>query len=107
MQDKADPSETPAADGPRPDVAASGQKAEPASPDPAAQGPAAQGPDAQGSAGQGSVSGATGSVGPGSGDTDDTSPATRKDPQPEIGGRDGPEPTRYGDWEVNGICTDF
>ena len=25
----------------------------------------------------------------------------------EIGGRDGPEPTRYGDWEVNGICVDF
>jgi hypothetical protein len=25
----------------------------------------------------------------------------------EIGGRDGPEPTRYGDWEVNGICSDF
>jgi hypothetical protein len=28
-------------------------------------------------------------------------------PPPEVGGRDGPEPTRYGDWEVNGICTDF
>ncbi|WP_448585162.1 succinate dehydrogenase assembly factor 4 [Thermaurantiacus sp.] len=26
---------------------------------------------------------------------------------PEVGGRDGPEPTRYSDWEVNGICTDF
>ena len=26
---------------------------------------------------------------------------------PEIGGRDGPEPTRYGDWEVNGRCTEF
>jgi hypothetical protein len=25
----------------------------------------------------------------------------------EIGGRDGPEPTRYGDWEVNGRCSDF
>lgn len=25
----------------------------------------------------------------------------------EIGGRDGPEPTRYGDWEVQGKCTDF
>jgi hypothetical protein len=25
----------------------------------------------------------------------------------EVGGRDGPEPTRYGDWEVGGICTDF
>lgn len=28
-------------------------------------------------------------------------------PVPEVGGRDGPEPTRYGDWEVGGICTDF
>ena len=25
----------------------------------------------------------------------------------EVGGRNGPEPTRYGDWEVNGICSDF
>ena len=34
-----------------------------------------------------------------------------QDPQatrePEIGGRDGPEPTRYGDWEKNGRCIDF
>jgi hypothetical protein len=29
-------------------------------------------------------------------------------PRPrEIGGSKGPEPTRYGDWEVNGRCTDF
>ena len=28
-------------------------------------------------------------------------------PAPEVGGRDGPEPTRYGDWEVKGICSDF
>ena len=26
---------------------------------------------------------------------------------PEIGGRKGPEPTRYGDWEKNGRCIDF
>jgi len=26
---------------------------------------------------------------------------------PEIGGRDGPEPVRYGDWERKGICVDF
>lgn len=33
-------------------------------------------------------------------------PATT--PVPEIGGRrDGPEPTRYGDWEKNGRCIDF
>ena len=25
----------------------------------------------------------------------------------EIGGRKGPEPTRYGDWEMNGRCIDF
>jgi len=27
--------------------------------------------------------------------------------QREIGGRKGPEPTRYGDWEKNGRCIDF
>jgi hypothetical protein len=25
----------------------------------------------------------------------------------EIGGREGPEPTRFGDWEKNGRCIDF
>ena len=25
----------------------------------------------------------------------------------EIGGRDGPDPVRYGDWEKNGRCIDF
>ncbi len=25
----------------------------------------------------------------------------------EVGGSQGPEPTRYGDWESNGRCTDF
>lgn len=25
----------------------------------------------------------------------------------EFGGRAGPEPTRYGDWEKNGRCIDF
>ncbi|SFK47608.1 DUF1674 domain-containing protein [Methylocapsa palsarum] len=25
----------------------------------------------------------------------------------EIDGRDGPEPVRYGDWEVKGIASDF
>jgi hypothetical protein len=29
------------------------------------------------------------------------------DQQTEIGGRKGPEPTRYGDWEKNGIISDF
>ena len=26
---------------------------------------------------------------------------------PEIGGRDGPEPVRYGDWEKRGLAIDF
>lgn len=26
---------------------------------------------------------------------------------PELGGRDGPEPTRFGDWEKKGIVSDF
>jgi hypothetical protein len=25
----------------------------------------------------------------------------------EVNGRDGPEPVRYGDWEVKGIASDF
>jgi hypothetical protein len=25
----------------------------------------------------------------------------------ELGGRDGPEPVRFGDWEKKGIATDF
>ena len=32
--------------------------------------------------------------------------AQRESPA-EIGGRDGPEPTRFGDWEKDGIVTDF
>jgi hypothetical protein len=26
---------------------------------------------------------------------------------PEVGGPKGPEPTRYGDWEKGGRCSDF
>ena len=51
----------------------------------------------------------------------ETEPATAAVPAPEalkppalpaakpreIGGPKGPEPTRYGDWEVGGRCTDF
>ncbi len=33
-------------------------------------------------------------------------PAVQKPPR-EIGGRDGPEPTRFGDWEKAGRCIDF
>jgi hypothetical protein len=25
----------------------------------------------------------------------------------EVGGRDGPDPVRYGDWEKDGIASDF
>jgi hypothetical protein len=40
----------------------------------------------------------------------DAAPSSRPRPKPEpreIGGPKGPEPTRYGDWEVNGRVTDF
>lgn len=33
--------------------------------------------------------------------------ATALDLPPELGGRDGPEPVRYGDWEKKGIAVDF
>ena len=37
-------------------------------------------------------------------------PSTATAPQPaskEVGGRKGPDPTRYGDWEKGGRCIDF
>ena len=34
-------------------------------------------------------------------------PESAVEPALEIGGRDGPEPTRYCDWEKNGRCIDF
>ena len=34
-------------------------------------------------------------------------PPEKAAPVPEVGGRPGPEPTRYGDWENNGRCVDF
>jgi hypothetical protein len=34
--------------------------------------------------------------------------AEAKAPLPkELGGRDGPEPVRYGDWEKKGLAVDF
>jgi hypothetical protein len=27
--------------------------------------------------------------------------------RPEVGGREGPDPTRFGDWELRGRCIDF
>jgi hypothetical protein len=42
---------------------------------------------------------------------DTTSPPSPGSPPQAVptewGGRDGPEPTRYGDWEKNGRCIDF
>jgi hypothetical protein len=34
---------------------------------------------------------------------------TKKPPEKkeEFGGRGGPDPTRYGDWEIGGKCVDF
>ncbi|MFL6593321.1 MAG: DUF1674 domain-containing protein [Luteimonas sp.] len=42
-------------------------------------------------------------------DTDDTvvQPSTPAAGAVEHGGRNGPDPTRYGDWEKNGRCIDF
>jgi hypothetical protein len=36
-------------------------------------------------------------------------PEKEKQPvlEEEFGGTDGPEPTRYGDWENGGRCSDF
>jgi hypothetical protein len=34
-------------------------------------------------------------------------PPAAQHPVREVGGRDGPEPTRYGDWELRGRCIDF
>jgi hypothetical protein len=33
--------------------------------------------------------------------------STRQELPTEIGGRDGEEPTRYGDWEKKGLAVDF
>ncbi len=33
--------------------------------------------------------------------------SAKSDKPKEIGGRKGPEPTRYGDWEMKGRCIDF
>jgi len=40
--------------------------------------------------------------------TAEPDPAVAETPKAkEIGGRKGPDPTRYGDWERNGRCVDF
>ena len=33
--------------------------------------------------------------------------AKELEPPKELGGREGPEPVRYGDWEKKGIAVDF
>jgi len=33
--------------------------------------------------------------------------AAGPNPPKEIGGREGPDPTRYGDWEKDGLASDF
>ena len=42
-------------------------------------------------------------------DTEKEAPEEQVEPEKpkEIGGRDGPDPTRYGDWEKAGRCIDF
>ena len=46
-------------------------------------------------------------------DTPQTEPQAHADkaqtppPAKEVGGRDGPDPVRYGDWEKGGIAVDF
>ncbi|MDH3806234.1 MAG: DUF1674 domain-containing protein [Gammaproteobacteria bacterium] len=37
----------------------------------------------------------------------DTNKQENAAPPTEIGGRKGPDPTRYGDWEKAGRCIDF
>jgi hypothetical protein len=39
-------------------------------------------------------------------DNADNKPSPEDQPK-EIGGRKGPDPTRYGDWEKAGRCIDF
>ncbi len=40
-------------------------------------------------------------------DVEDVKKPENPEPPKEIGGRDGPDPTRYGDWEKAGRCIDF
>lgn len=40
-------------------------------------------------------------------ETPSAPPVATTPPQKEVGGRDGPDPVRYGDWEKGGIAVDF
>ena len=42
-----------------------------------------------------------------SGKTPEMAPKTAPQTAAEIGGPKGPEPTRFGDWEQKGRCSDF
>lgn len=44
---------------------------------------------------------------PAAGQQNDTPAPDKTNPASEVGGREGPDPTRYGDWEKNGRCIDF
>ncbi len=46
-------------------------------------------------------------AGTGAAAEDDENAADISTKEVEIGGREGPEPTRFGDWEKNGRCIDF
>lgn len=44
---------------------------------------------------------------PGATPAADPAPAKKPAKASEFGGPEGPEPTRFGDWERNGRCVDF
>ena len=66
---------------------------------PRAAGPSGPPPDER----PGAPEGADRAILPGGGPR----PRAKPPAVPEIGGPQGPEPTRYGDWEKGGRCTDF
>ncbi|MBF6024712.1 DUF1674 domain-containing protein [Lysobacter niastensis] len=49
----------------------------------------------------------TPSAAPDAPETPEQAPVPGDTKAKEFGGREGPEPTRYGDWEKNGRCIDF
>lgn len=57
---------------------------------------------------EGAVKGGSAGGGVEAGAEDEDEPVSNRNPVTgEIGGPRGPEPTRYGDWEKGGRCTDF
>ncbi len=40
-------------------------------------------------------------------EAEDRRKVPKPDLPPELGGRNGPEPVRYGDWEKKGLAVDF